>query len=328
MKKNYHNLHDKLIDWYERNHRVLPWRETNDPYRIWISEIMLQQTRVAQATDYYHRFINRWTTVAELAQSDEDEVLLMWQGLGYYTRARNMHKAAKMMAEKMPTSWEEWRALPGIGDYTAGAICSFAFNLPYPAMDGNVYRVIARLMDCDIAFDTTQGKKVFQQFAWDLLDTERPKLWNQAIMEFGAIYCLPQNCDCENCPIQHHCLATQHDTVALLPVRKPKAPLKDRFFHYTIFIDKNRQTLIHQRKQKDIWQHLWEFYLEETNSPSATPPLLTHILSHQRIHATFQVRVVDSLPSLEGYKTVAWEDLEQYAFAQLTLKSLQKLGLQ
>lgn len=322
-------IHSLLIDWFEKNKRILPWRETTDPYRIWLSEIMLQQTRVEQAIGYYTRFLQQFPTLPSLADAKEEDVLLLWQGLGYYSRARNLYKAAIVMAQHFPTTWDEWRKLPGIGDYTAGAICSFAYNLPYPAMDGNVYRVLARLYDCEMPFDTTEGKKHFRQYAIDLLDTEHPRLWNQAIMEFGAIYCVPQHPDCDDCPINHFCKAYKHRTVELLPVRKPRPSLKDRYLNYTIYIEEGtNRTLIHQRTKKDIWQHLWEFVLTETDSPVPTEGLsITHILSHQRLHTTFVIQHIPTLPHIKGYTTISLQDLQKYPLSQLTRKVLTRLFL-
>ena len=244
-------LYNKLIEWYEVNHRILPWRETDDPYKIWISEIILQQTRVAQGMEYYHRLITRFPDIQSLADAEEDEVLLYWQGLGYYSRARNLHKAAQLMKNhaifhqamrllgdkaRGEEIFAALRSMPGVGDYTAGAIASFAFNLPYPALDGNVYRVLSRLYDCEIAFDTTQGKKHFRQLAEELLDKERPRLFNSAIMELGALHCVPTVPDCSTCPLNTWCKALTNNTVELLPVRKPRPKVRDRYLEYTIYI--------------------------------------------------------------------------------------------
>ena len=218
-RMNHALIHNRLSHWYEQNHRILPWRETEDPYRIWVSEIILQQTRVNQGLEYYLRFINRFPDIHSLAAANEDEVLRYWQGLGYYSRARNMHRAAKQVVEcgaevftdpshlSPETIFHTLLSMPGVGEYTAGAISSFAFNLPYPALDGNVYRVLARIYDCEIAFDTTQGKKHFRQLAEELLNRQNPRLFNSAIMEFGALHCTPTSPECENCPIQECCLA-------------------------------------------------------------------------------------------------------------------------
>ena len=343
---NIDNFRYELYQWYEANKRLLPWRETQDPYKIWLSEIILQQTRVAQGLDYYLRFIDRFPTVQDLAAAEEDEVLLLWQGLGYYSRARNLHKAAQIIGNDelnrlrlndthkelmmncssgFPKTFEELRQLPGVGDYTAGAIASFAYNMPYPAMDGNVYRVLSRLFDDETVFDTEAGKKHFRTLDKQLLDHSNPRLFNSAIMEFGALYCVPQNPECGLCPLKRFCLAQANNTVELLPLRKPKNALKDRYLNYIIYLDKAGNTLIHQRTEKDIWQHLWEFVLDNPSARSAV--CLTHILSHQRIHASFRVQSCDVLPTIENTKQVNVKDLDNYAFSRLTLKALSQIKL-
>ena len=308
-------------------------------YAIWLSEIILQQTRVAQGLDYYMRFIHRWPTVEALAAADESEVLREWQGLGYYSRARNLHKAAKLIVESrearaesreaiFPRTFEEIRALPGVGDYTAGAIASFAYNLPYPAMDGNVYRVIARLLDIDEAFDTSAGKKLFHRKIEELLDRENPRLFNSAIMEFGALYCTPVLGDnCTSCPLQEFCLGYAHHTAELLPVRKPRPKVRDRWFTYHIYLCGD-QTLIQRREAKDIWYHLYEFPCTETEGlkdermKGERGIELTHVLSHQKIHARFIVHKVQKMPELPGTICIRWEELNDYALSRLTLRAL------
>ena len=365
-------LHNKLIDWYEVNHRILPWRETDDPYKIWISEIILQQTRVAQGMEYYHRLITRFPGIQSLADAEEDEVLLYWQGLGYYSRARNLHKAAQLMknheifhlsnVECLKLKDEEifaaLKSMPGVGDYTAGAIASFAFDLPYPALDGNVYRVLSRLYDCEIAFDTTEGKKHFRKLAEELLDREHPRLFNSAIMELGALHCVPTAPDCPNCPLNTWCKALANNTVELLPVRKLRPKVRERYLEYTIYITPERTTLIHQRKGNDIWKHLWEFVettsvdfkndnidnlrgnqlpaaLQGENSTQhyttlhhSTQPQaisLTHVLSHQKLHARFVIKNVPELPEIPDTVVVSLNDLDNYAFSRLTLNAIEKL---
>lgn len=344
-----------LYDWYAVNHRVLPWRETTDPYLIWLSEVILQQTRVAQGLVYYDRFVSTYPTVTDLAAADEADVLRLWQGLGYYSRARNLHKAARMIAAAyqpsladsaaggFPRTYAELRALPGVGDYTAGAIASFAYDQPYPALDGNIYRVLSRLNDCDLPFDTSAGKKYFHRLAEELLDREHPRLFNSAIMEFGALYCVPSSPDCSSCPVRDFCRAWAAGTVNLLPVRKPRPTLRDRYFSYTIYITPKRRTLIHRRTAKDIWQHLYEFPLVEHQSqaewqnykPSAASSEMsnvkyhisniTHVLSHQRLHAHFYLVPVNELPILPDTIAVTWEELDHYALSRLTLKAIESL---
>ncbi len=341
-------LHNALVEWYEMNHRILPWRETRDPYKIWISEIILQQTRVAQGMEYYHRLVTRFPDIQSLAEAQEDEVLLYWQGLGYYSRARNMHKAAQLMKNhemfhqamrllgdkaKGEEIFAALKSMPGVGDYTAGAIASFAFNLPYPALDGNVYRVLSRLYDCEIAFDTTQGKKHFRQLAVDLLDKERPRLFNSSIMELGALVCLPTKPLCDECPLCTWCKALANNTVELLPVRKPRAKVRDRFLEYTIYITPEKTTLIHQRKGNDIWKHLWEFVCAERTGEEAIRREakgekileLTHVLSHQKLHARFIIKNVSELPEIPDTLVVSLSDLDNYAFSRLTLRALEQI---
>ena len=367
-------LYQKLGEWYEQNHRVLPWRETDDPYKIWISEIILQQTRVAQGMEYYHRLITRFPDIQSLADAEEDEVLLYWQGLGYYSRARNLHKAAQLMKNheifhqamrllgdkaRGKEIFAALKSMPGVGDYTAGAIASFAFDLPYPALDGNVYRVLSRLYDCEIAFDTTQGKKHFRQLAEELLDREHPRLFNSAIMELGALHCVPTAPDCPNCPLNTWCKALANNTVELLPVRKPRPKVRDRYLEYTIYITPEKTTLIHQRKGNDIWKHLWEFVettsvdfkndnidnlrpnqhprapkgsnstqhdttLHHSTQPQAIS--LTHVLSHQKLHARFVIKKVSELPEIPDTVVVSLNDLDNYAFSKLTLKAIETLA--
>ena len=340
---NKHLLYKELEEWYEVNHRILPWRETNDPYKIWISEIILQQTRVAQGMEYYHRLITRFPDIQSLADAEEDEVLLYWQGLGYYSRARNLHKAAQLMKNheifhqamrllgdkaRGEEIFSALKSMPGVGDYTAGAIASFAFDLPYPALDGNVYRVLSRLYDCEIAFDTTQGKKHFRQLAEELLDREHPRLFNSAIMELGALHCVPTAPDCHTCPLNTWCKALANNTVELLPVRKPRPKVRDRYLEYTIYITPEKTTLIHQRKGNDIWKHLWEFVCAERTSEEAKGEKileLTHVLSHQKLHARFVIKNVSELPEIPDTVVVSLNDLDNYAFSRLTLNAIEKL---
>ena len=322
---------NRLYEWYEINHRILPWRETEDGYSIWLSEVILQQTRVAQGMEYYLRFVTRWPTVEDLAAAEEAEVLREWQGLGYYSRARNLHKAAKQIVESQkskvesgkvvfPDTFEELRALPGVGEYTAGAIASFAYNQPYPAMDGNVYRVVARLMDIDEPFDTTDGKKLFHKQIEHLLDREHPRLFNSAMMELGALHCTPILGDaCLSCPLQDACLGYAHGTAALLPVRKPRPKVRDRWFTYHIYTN-GTHTLIQHREAKDIWYHLYEFPCTEGQTDDTYP--FTHVLSHQRLHARYILHKVQKMPDIAGTIVIRWEDLNDYALSRLTLRVL------
>ena len=328
-------LYNQLYTWFDHNKRVLPWRETEDAYKIWVSEIILQQTRVEQGLPYFMRFVERFPTLLSLAQAKEDEVLRYWQGLGYYSRARNMYKAAQQIVSNglntFPQTFDDIRALLGIGDYTAGAISAFAYNQPYPALAGNVYRVLARRTDCEIPFDTSAGKRHFHQLANEILDRKNPRLFDSALMEFGALYCVPASPDCDACPLRTWCQAYAHHTVSLLPVRKPRPKIRDRYFNYTIYITPDKQTLIRKRQDKDIWHHLWEFPLAETDRLLPAKGLssidLKHQLSHQRLHARFTLQPVTTLPDIPQTKVVHISDIDDFALSRLTLKAMEYFGL-
>lgn len=338
----------RLITWYEVNKRDLPWRHSRDPYVIWISEVILQQTRVAQGLDYFHRFVGRFPDIDTLAQASEDEVLRYWEGLGYYSRARNLHAAARYMAEhyggRFPQSYEEVRALKGIGDYTAAAIVSFAWDLPYAVVDGNVYRVLARLLGIDTPIDTSEGKKQFGEAATLLLSPDYPGLHNQAIMELGALVCTPRNPQCEECPLSYLCLAYARHEALLYPVKQGKTKSRTRYFHYFHIIYKGK-TWIHKREADDIWKGLYEFPLVETAAPADWAELvrckevallfegcggvriakisrtIKHVLSHQVLLAVCYVIEVESEGDLsKHYLQVDADSLEQYAFPRLIHK--------
>lgn len=264
---------EKLLDWYDRNRRELPWRNTSDPYLIWLSEVILQQTRIDQGMAYFQRFAERYPRVQDLAQAPEDEVLKMWQGLGYYSRARNMHRSAKTIASEyngvFPTTYKEIRKLKGIGPYTAAAIASIAFNQPYPVMDGNVMRVISRLYAVKEAVNTTPGKKVIERILKKILPPKHPGKFNQAMMEFGALQCTPKNPGCSTCILQDHCMALRKNMVGQLPVKVKKRPPQQRYFHY-LFIRQKKGSMIKvyfkKRTGKGIWQGLYEFPVIETDT--------------------------------------------------------------
>lgn len=300
-----------LYSWYAANRRSLPWRETRNPYFIWISEVILQQTRVNQGMEYYLRFIKRFPNIQSLAEASEQEVLAMWQGLGYYSRARNLHLAAKQLVAMhggiFPKTYEEIRNLKGIGDYTAAAIASIAYDLPHAVVDGNVYRVLSRLFAVDTPIDSSQGKKEFQQLAQTLLDTSKPGMYNQAIMEFGALACVPVNPDCTNCPLQAQCRAYALEIVTQLPVKSTKTLVKELFYTYLYIHSGNKLLLQPRSSANNIWKNMYEFPLIEadhlltaeellTHKLSAlpgeltlhpTPVDFTHILSHRKIHVRF-----------------------------------------
>jgi A/G-specific adenine glycosylase len=309
--ENSHLLTTKLIDWYERNRRDLPWRNTTNPYPIWLSEVILQQTRVQQGLPYYQRFVENFPTVEALAAAPEQEVLRLWQGLGYYSRARNLHACARVVVAQwggsFPSTYRELLSLPGIGRYTAAAIASFAFKEVVPVVDGNVYRVLARLFGetTDIAHSGAFDR--FFALAQLLLDRQRPDLFNQALMEFGALQCTPLKPLCLYCPLKEHCWAYAHGQQAQLPVKRKKAAVRSRYLHYMVLEDATGRLLMGPRAAGDIWQGLFDFYLLEDEksqqinafSDALVPQLLQlgvpvlespeyrHLLSHQRLHARF-----------------------------------------
>ncbi len=264
------NFSNSLIQWYLQNKRDLPWRDTKNPYPIWLSEIMLQQTRVAQGLPYYLSFTTAFPTVFDLANASEEQVLKLWQGLGYYSRARNLHKTAQHIAfEKngvFPDSYKELLKLKGVGEYTAAAIASFSYDEVVPVVDGNVYRVLSRFFDIETDICLSSARKEFSDLALALMPINNPAIFNQAIMEFGALQCVPKNPDCENCVLNFGCLALKNKKVSQLPVKSKKVKVKNRYFNYLVFIDENINTIIQKRTAKGIWHNLFEFPLIETAS--------------------------------------------------------------
>jgi A/G-specific adenine glycosylase len=274
-----------LLRWNEQeNSREMPWKGEKDPYKIWISEIILQQTRVQQGMAYYTRFITRWPHITALAGAPEKEVYKLWEGLGYYSRCRNIIASAKFindeLAGKFPEKYEDIRALRGIGDYTASAIASFAFNLPHAVVDGNVFRVLARFFGIGEPVDTTAGKKMFASLARELIDKSQAGIYNQAIMDFGAVICKPAQPLCDGCPLQKKCVAYDTSMVGSLPVKEKNILRRERFFTYLV-VDFQGKTYVRKRTEKDIWQNLYEFILVET--PSLSSP--AKILSNEKVAA-------------------------------------------
>lgn len=342
----------KLREWYQLNKRDLPWRETSDPYIIWISEIMLQQTRVAQGHDYFVRFTNRFPEVRALAGAPEDEVLKHWEGLGYYSRARNLHATAKrIVAEfdgKFPTDYEQVLSLKGVGEYTAAAIVSLAFNQPYAVVDGNVYRVLSRLFSLDTPIDTTKGKNEFYELATRMMDAAHAAEHNQAMMEFGALHCVPRNPDCASCIFADNCQANAAGTVSVLPRKQGKTKVRARYLHY-FHVRNAGGTYLSKRPPGDIWQGLYEFPLIETEAPAdllalerttafrelfagceglhfrSSPVTVKHVLSHQILHASFyQVEVGKAGAGLEPFMRVSPQNLNDYAIPRLLHIYLEK----
>ena len=286
-------IQDTLINWYSENRRDLPWRHQPTPYQVWLSEVILQQTRVNQGRDYYLRFVEKWPTVADLAAATEEEVLKMWQGLGYYSRARNLHQCARQVMEQydgeFPADYEELRKLKGIGAYTAAAIASIAFDLPHAVVDGNVYRVLSRLFDIDTPINSTEGQLLFAQTADTLLNRKQPGLHNQALMEFGALHCTPKNPNCLLCPLQAQCLAFERQTVMQHPVKLQKLKVTTRYFNYLVIRVKDN-IYLHKRNDNDIWRNLYDFPCIESEKPMTVEEVVNSEAFFQLIdHKTFTV---------------------------------------
>lgn len=327
MPKISSNFSNKLIAWYLENKRHLPWRQTKDPYCIWLSEIILQQTRVAQGLPYYNAFINAFPTVQDLANATEQEVLKLWQGLGYYSRARNLHFTAQYISKELegvfPNNFKDLLQLKGVGDYTASAIASICFDEAAAVVDGNVYRVLSRYFGINTPINSSKGIKEFKQLAQELIDHDQPGTFNQAIMEFGARYCIPSNPNCEQCTFNNVCVAYEKKLVSELPIKKGKVIIKKHYYNYVVFIDSNGNTLMEQRTQKGIWQHLYQFPLVETLKLVNKDQLLEnlefksiienwslcsihqyndkpiiHKLSHKHLHTIFWVVEVHELPAI------------------------------
>lgn len=317
-----------LLAWYKEYGRDLPWRQMRDPYPIWLSEIILQQTQVKQGWDYWERFMHRWPTVEALAAATEDEVLREWQGLGYYSRARNLHFAAKQIVSmgQFPDTLDDIKQLKGVGDYTAAAIASFAFDIPAAVVDGNVYRVLSRHFGIDTPINTTEGKKVFAALAQELLPQGQAAAYNQAIMDFGAIQCTPASPNCMFCPLVESCVAFRSGTVAQLPVKLKTLKITERHLAY-VYIRCNGQTAIHRRGPGDIWQGLWEplllndeLYSLFTHSYSLrlVKKGVRHVLTHRVLYADFYLLEIGEKPALPpDYIWIAEADIEQYALPRL-----------
>lgn len=334
----------RIQNWYRQNARNLPWRDTKSPYYIWLSEIILQQTRVNQGLSYFHKFVELFPTVNDLANASEQQVLSAWQGLGYYSRARNLHKAAKIIAEgykgEFPKDFKSLLQLPGVGTYTASAIASFAFDLPYAVVDGNVYRLLSRYFDIDLPIDSTEGKRYFEELATTLLDKKSPANHNQAMMEMGAIICTPNLPKCDECPLNNSCSGLQNKTLLSLPVKAKKTKVRDRFFHFLVAIQDDK-ILLQKRTEKDIWQNMYQFPLIEMtesigftkeNLPdnfelNAQEPIVEykHILSHQKIKAQFHKTVFHNSELNNDMIWVSRDDLDDYPLPRLIDRYLSDL---
>ena len=325
----------KILRWYDENKRDLPWRNTKNPYFIWLSEIILQQTRVSQGLPYYLRFVEQFPTVFSLASASEEEVLKLWQGLGYYSRARNLHATAKTIVNRyngfFPRTYEELLRLKGVGDYTASAIASICFDEPRPVVDGNVFRVLARYFGVEKPINSTEGTKYFKKLASEMMPTENICDYNQGIMEFGSLQCAPKNPQCGRCPFNESCIALQKNRVGQLPIKINKAKIRKRHFNYIVVVNKKDMTLLQQRTGKGIWQNLWEFPLLESKEEIHISPIpgeikrltgidnitdvqlhnvkeIVHKLSHQHLHTRFWIVRTDE----ELQEGIPFSSLENY----------------
>ena len=328
---------NEIVLWYKKNKRDLPWRHTKNSYIIWISEILLQQTRVKQAIGYFNRFVAQFPDVQMLADAKEEEVLKYWQGLGYYSRARNLHYSARYIVNELggifPQQYNDIIKLKGVGEYTAAAIASFAFDEKVSAIDGNVYRVLSRIFNISLAVNSGKGKKVFREIAETLIENQQPGEFNQAMIEFGALLCKPLNPLCSECPVLEVCLAYNNGVILERPVKNKSQVLKKRYFAY-LFIKSGERVLIKKRTQKDIWKGLYEFPLIETMSEIKTeelifseqwlniigksfelikviPPVL-HRLSHQLLNVTFYIVKLSEFQKQSFYEDILLSDLETY----------------
>lgn len=334
-------IREKILQWSKEHPRHLPWKGIKDPYRIWVSEIILQQTRVEQGLPYFHRFLEAFPDVYTLAEADLDLLYKVWEGLGYYRRARHMHEAAQHIVSEhaghFPKTYEEILALKGVGTYTAAAIASFAFDLPYAVLDGNVARVLARVIGETKPVDTTSVQRRLQDLAQEVLDDSQPGPFNQAMMDFGAMQCTPKQPSCQTCPIKKFCQAYKKGLVAEIPRKKKKIKKKDRFFYYLIFKSTPDHFWVKQRQEDDIWAHLYEFFLVERDQDTTWSQVLNELdfpvevryttdkyvqlLTHQRISAYFaelKVRPQDERHlNAKGLTLIKKENLRNFAFPKV-----------
>lgn len=326
-----------IVSWSKDEKRLLPWSKTQNPYFIWLREVILQQTRVDQGAAYYQKFITTYPKVENLANASLDEVYKLWEGLGYYSRARNLHHTAKIISEEyggeFPKEYAEVLKLKGIGEYTAAAIMSFAYHQPYAVLDGNVYRVLSRYFGIEIPIDSTKGKKYFKELAQECLDKDQPAIYNQAIIDFGAIVCKPAQPLCDHCPLSSNCVAYQQGKIDLLPVKEKKMIKQHRYFNYLVLVD-DKHIAIEQRTNKDIWQHLYQFPLiESTNnnlqkedlpldrwkilSPIKESKVYKQLLTHRVIYAKFFYIEVDRLYSNIDKQWILKSNILQYGFPKI-----------
>jgi A/G-specific adenine glycosylase len=341
----------QILEWYKRFGRQLPWRESNDPYSIWLSEIILQQTRIDQGMAYYHRFLEAFPSINLLAAADEDKILRLWQGLGYYSRARNLHAAAKMIVNEFdgvfPKDFNLLLKLPGVGPYTAAAIASIAFNLPQAVVDGNVYRVLSRYFGIETPINSGAGIKEFQKLADEILPKHQAGAYNQGLMDFGSMICKPAQPDCASCPLAESCIALKLNRVSQLPLKQGKIKIRERFLIYLIIVDETENTLVEKRDTKDIWAGLFQFPLIETDSIQSLEDfaglekfqgfltnentritkissVIKHVLSHQRLFVRFVHLSILKLPDLENFQSISLEDLHAVAMPRAITRYLEQ----
>ena len=335
------HFQESLLTWYAKNKRDLPWRHTKDPYRIWLSEVILQQTRVNQGMDYYLKFIETFPTVVDLSKASEKQVLALWQGLGYYSRARNLHQAAKEVVNEhngvFPSDYKTLLKLKGVGPYTAAAIASFSFNEAKAVLDGNVFRVLSRLYDINKPINSTNGQKEFQDISNNILNTLDPATHNQAMMEFGALVCTPKKPKCDECPFVLECNSHNNNTVLLRPVKLKKTKVRSRYFIYTVFYNKLEQLVfLKKRESKDIWQNLYDFHLEEIQEKKLFLERveslekdkhivkLQHKLTHQVINAVFFIEPTKESSNFKKLEPVHVEKINTYPIPTLIKNYLEK----
>ncbi|MFM1878656.1 MAG: A/G-specific adenine glycosylase [Bacteroidota bacterium] len=327
---------DTILEWYRKHKRDLPWRKSDEPYNVWLSEIMLQQTRVEQGLPYYLKFISKYPTICDLAAAEEEEVLKLWQGLGYYSRARNLHRTAKMvcyeLGGKFPETYEGLHKLKGVGPYTASAIGSICFSLATPVVDGNVFRLLSRYFGVELPIDSGEGIRYFLELAKEVMPSNHFGEYNQGVMEFGSKQCVPKSPDCAVCPLAESCWALSHQKIATLPFKRGKQKIRNRYFHYMVPLDSSNNTYMHKRSNGGIWSQLYEFPLLESESAPTLELVqqemvrilglpheeslrisqfndvpVVHKLSHQHLHTTFWLVKMQQIPNA----SISWRQAKQ-----------------
>ncbi|MEX1189773.1 MAG: A/G-specific adenine glycosylase [Bacteroidia bacterium] len=350
MDLPFHPFSEIILQWYSQNKRVLPWRNNKNPYSVWLSEIILQQTRIEQGLSYYLKFLEAFPKVEDLANADEDLVMSLWQGLGYYSRARNLHAAAKMVVNdfkgNFPDSYDDLRKLPGVGPYTASAIASISFQLPHAVVDGNVYRLLSRYFNISTPIDSGAGVRQFFELANELIPHSKPGDFNQAMMDFGSLVCKPANPKCVNCPLNAGCLGLKSKQVDMLPIKRGKTKVSKRYFVYLILKDDNLNTLVRKRGPKDIWEGLFEFPLIELQTEEEFNHFqdsldyqefishqkadllkihkpVKHVLSHRHLFVVFAELACRKVKSFSSYEPKKYENLSKIGMPRVITRFLE-----